>query len=474
MSFTTSVGTGICGHIDADGNPNFFQLNCGGLYFGGAGVGVPLPSIVPDLGTSITKASCSGTTVTLTGTSPTEAGGNRCAGGTNHHNSCTVDSDCPGGRCKFLQCSNAGCLFGPPLPIPNSSHGGAATSSCTINVAAANATGTADCLTGSTSALSLPLSSQLFLDQDLMPMRCKGGTNPGANCTGSGGCGTVAPGTPCPGTGGTCVNDTARCTAPDPANTVCCSDGDCTLGTCETGNCAGGSSANHGCITDADCPGGGACKTFIQSCPICNATTGKCQGGPNDGLVCTPGNSALNGDYPTSHDCPPPPSLQIGALPISFVLDTGTISKTALNKPSQVNVFCAFCRNKTTNQSGRRCNGSATGAVCTCNPGLPCNACGGGPCLPVPCTTDADCASVTGFLNCQQRTSGAFTSGDVARTIVETGSPAGPLTTGGAAKPATLVSIFCIPPSFNSLVDSAADLPGPGAVSLPGTTQAMP
>src|SRR5205823_1976970 len=96
-------------------------------------------------GTSITSASCVGTTVTLSGTTPTEAGGNRCSGGSNHHNACTTNADCPGGICKFLQCTTAGCLFGPPLPIPNSSHTGAATSTCVVNVIFANASGTADC-----------------------------------------------------------------------------------------------------------------------------------------------------------------------------------------------------------------------------------------------------------------------------------------------------------------------------------------
>ena len=151
--------------------------------------------------------------------------------------------------------------------------------------------------------------------------------------------------------------------------------------------------------------------------------------------------------------------------------------------PSQPNVFCKFCRNKVSNQSARRCGGVASGAACSCNPGLPCTACGGAPtCFAIPCTTDTDCATVTGFTSCQQRTAGAFCGignpsdacVDTTRTITVTGSPAGALTTGGAAKPATLASIFCIPPSFNSLVDSAADLPGPGAVSLPGVTQALP
>jgi hypothetical protein len=33
----------------------------------------------------------------------------------------------------------------------------------------------------------------------------------------------------------------------------------------------------------------------------------------------------------------------------------------------------------------------------------------------------------------------------------------------------TLASTFCIPATGNGAVDGTADLPGPGAVSLPGT-----
>src|SRR5206468_1809553 len=159
ISFTTGVGSGTCGHLASDTSPNFLSLNCGGLYFGGAGVGVPLPSTVPDQGKSFSKAACTGTTLNLSGTSPTEAWGNRCYGGSNHHNACKTADDCPGGSRKSLQCTNAGCLFGPPLPIPNRSHQGAATSSCVINSITANAAGTADCNTGSTTALNVPLSS---------------------------------------------------------------------------------------------------------------------------------------------------------------------------------------------------------------------------------------------------------------------------------------------------------------------------
>jgi hypothetical protein len=63
---------------------------------------------------------------------------------------------------------------------------------------------------------------------------------------------------------------------------------------------------------------------------------------------------------------------------------------------------------------------------------------------------------------------GCFGSADC-RSISETGSPAGPLTP-GVASPAILASVFCIAKTNDptGVVDTTADLPGPGAVSLPG------
>jgi len=52
-------------------------------------------------------------------------------------------------------------------------------------------------------------------------------------------------------------------------------------------------------------------------------------------------------------------------------------------------------------------------------------------------------------------------------------SPAGDVSD-GMGHASTLVSIFCIQPTFNATVDAAGDLPGPGAVSLPGTAQLVP
>src|SRR5204863_6115112 len=174
-SFTTGIGSGTCGHLDADGSPNFFTLACGGLYFGGANVGVPLPSKIPDQGSSLTQvSSCSGNTLTLAGATAAQAAGgsppnNRCVQGltTKLNTACLANADCastcatvadcsPGAttctggacsnaKCAQTKCTNTGCLFGPPLPIPNSSHTGAATSTCVLNTITASATGSADC-----------------------------------------------------------------------------------------------------------------------------------------------------------------------------------------------------------------------------------------------------------------------------------------------------------------------------------------
>ena len=324
---------------------------------------------------------------------------------------------------------------------------------------------------------ALPITGSIFVTGDLMAMRCAGGSTPGANCTGSGGCGTVAAGS-CPG--GTCVNDSGRCATGGGqlANMPCCSDGDCAgSGSCETGACVGGGNANFGCISDADCPNG-ICRTFIQPCPICDSITSKCDAGINEGLGCSPGVSAVDGDYPTTHDCPPHPASLFAFLPVITAGSTETVIKTAVELPDQKNVFCGFCKNKSLNSFARRCGGTTTGAVCTAATGstvAPCSATA--PCLPIACTANADCSSQTqspGFTSCGQRSSGAFTSIDVARTIVETGLRAGILTPGGPAKPARLAGISCLPLTFSSLVDSASDLPGPAAAAVPITAQLLP
>src|SRR5436309_2948450 len=259
LSFTTSTGTGNCGTVQLSNGSVSKNLACGGLFTGGGGNTVPLPYDVPDMGSSLTGvSSCAGTSLGLTNLTSAQTGSNR-------------------------DCTSVGCLFGPPLPIPNP--GSTPTSVCVINSVTTNASGTADCSTGA-SSLNLPLNSEIFLDGDLFP---------------------AAPGIQvCP---------------------VC------------NKTCNAGSNLNGPCNSDADCPSAGA-----GSC----AGSNKCHGGGNDGLACTPADSVIGtlGDFPTTHDCPPPVAMDIGGLPIAFALTTGTKSVTGVNNTAsgQNNVFCGFCR----------------------------------------------------------------------------------------------------------------------------------
>ena len=85
--------------------------------------------------------------------------------------------------------------------------------------------------------------------------------------------------------------------------------------------------------------------------------------------------------------------------------------------------------------------------------------------LAVPCSSNLDCARLRGFTSCGQRTAGAFTPLDVARTIVMRGTAAGALDE-VAAKPLILAGTLCVPPSSSLSADLAADVPGPAAISL--------
>ena len=350
FAFTTGlpqIGSGGCANtggvtsgtvMDDTGAP-LCNLAAGGLYFGGAGVGIPLPAAIPDQAASIAKlANCNAGagTFNLTATTASDTGSNRdCTSAS------VTNPEYPG---------KPGCLFGPPLPIPNTNS--PATSVCIVNRVSSDASGAGTCGNGG-ATLNIPLSSDIYL------------TGPTDGLV------------PCP-------------------------------------RCAG---------------------------PVGSET---CQAGPNAGVACTPSDSAsLGGAYPTSHDCPPATGAFIGSLPIPFALTTGTQTKTSADLPAQQFVFCGFC--------GQQFAPSFQGPPA------------------VPCTADSQCTNPT-FPKCRQRTSGAFGQGP-ARTIIETGSPAGVCVDDAAPHAANLVSVFCVPPTFNSTVDAAGDLPGPGAVSLTGVSQ---
>jgi hypothetical protein len=196
----------------------------------------------------------------------------------------------------------------------------------------------------------------------------------------------------------------------------------------------------------------------IQPCPLCTGSA--CIGGPNNGMSCTAGTSTLGGNpaYPTSNDCPPDPMFNIGTLPVQFNVSTGAVTwsgTTATNDTGstvsvQNRVFSGFCRDAdgtgafagTSPASAQECwiNGMAVGAPC------------GGV-----------------FESCEQRNNGAFgPAGGANRTITAIGNAMSII--GGPAA-GTLVSIFSIRPTFDPTVDAAGDLPGPGAVALPGVAQ---
>jgi hypothetical protein len=153
-------------------------------------------------------------------------------------------------------------------------------------------------------------------------------------------------------------------------------------------------------------------------------------------------------------------------VPIAFFLQSGTAQWTgnvAMNDSAstasvQTRVFSGFCRDVAlprgtgsfdadpmAGNQFKQCweGGSAVGSACS--------------------------EANNGAESCEQRTQGAFgPNGSGTRTIRVFGNAmsiiAGPA-------PATLVSVFSIPPTFDATIDSTADLPGPGAVAIPGTAR---
>jgi hypothetical protein len=148
--------------------------------------------------------------------------------------------------------------------------------------------------------------------------------------------------------------------------------------------------------------------TGAALCPKCSGTG--TPGSPGTG-TCNAGarvGLACTSTNPSGYtrDCPPPTNKFIGTIPVNLSpATTGTRTSTAANG--------LFCPGQLVGGTG--CFGSA--------------AC---------------------------------------RTITENGGAAGALTA-GTPKSVTLASTFCIPATGSVSVDASASLPGPGAISLPGT-----
>jgi len=176
-----------------------------------------------------------------------------------------------------------------------------------------------------------------------------------------------------------------------------------------------------------------------------------------------------NPAYPTSQDCPPDTVDLLPTIPSSIVpvtLSSGTVSWTATlatndtgSTEFQDRVFSGFCRDvgfpggtgsfDASAAAGfqfRQCweNGMAVGA---------------------PCSEAGDNSADT----CEQRNNGAFgPNGEANMTIRAIGNAMSIL---GGPAPATLVSVFSLPPTFDPGIDSGYDFPGPGVVTMPGTAR---
>src|SRR5438552_9788969 len=372
LNFTTGIGSGNCGTLKTGTGSLLENLQCGGLYTGGGSSGVPLPFKVPDMGSSLTAVACvgSGPSLTLSQLTSTQTGSKR-------------------------NCTATGCLFGPPLPIPNTAT--TPISLCVINTVAQNAIGTANCSTGA-SSLSLPLSSELFLTGDLFA------TADGIQS--------------CP---------------------VC------------NQTCTGGSNAAGPCNSNADCPSGGTCGGPV----VCHGGLNNgmaCT--PADSPVdssfptthdCPPSTGLSIGSLPIAF------ALSTGTVTKTGQTLTGPVTAMA-------RVYCGFCRDIDAAGTGcfegdpraaPQCPGNSgclsAGSPYPCCTGANAGSCSGS--SPKACTASSDCTDGSGtWPNCQQHNPGAFGFG-TARTITENGAPSGSLTD-GAAHASTLVSIFCIPPTL--------------------------
>jgi hypothetical protein len=329
-SYTTQppqVLGGSCGSTDGAENPS---LVCSGLYIGGGGGGLPVPSLVPDQGQNLfTVDFCNGTNLSLSHTTAVDTGNNRnCSAGSKCSGSgdpCSEDGDCPA-----LETCNI-CYFGAPLPILDTAI--AALSTCVINTISRDSLGGVDCSTGE-SFVDQPLNSKVHLHgTDQSP------STPGYQ--------------PCPVcVSGSCEggpNDTLGCT---PASTTydlydCCASGTPTMTT-------GGIGAP--CTVNADCTN-------------------------ND---CVPGCTV----FPTTHDCPPAPVEDIGNIPVPFALTSGTDTVNADANGS----LCGWCRD--VNAEASNCfEGDATpscpaSSIIDCGGGT-----GNTECAVVPCGSDTDCTA---------------------------------------------------------------------------------
>jgi hypothetical protein len=154
LDFTTTPGSGACGEIRDGSAVALRDLACGGLDIGGGSGTVPEGGI-PDGSTSrFLLTACVGDVCALSPSMGTGGG---------------------------IDCTNTGCRFGTPLPIPN-----AGLSTCVLNTFAAPASGTVHLAMGTLDA-SVPLSARVFVTGNSTEPcpRCSAAGQPGTPGTGT-------------------------------------------------------------------------------------------------------------------------------------------------------------------------------------------------------------------------------------------------------------------------------------------------
>src|SRR5262245_24710626 len=136
LEFTTGTPGGTCGNTLDGSNVLIRNLTCGGLNIGGGASIVP-EGLSPDGATSLFALSCTGSSCTIGPTSIAPP----------------VNSTAP-------DCTDVGCNFGTPLPIPNPMI--PTIGLCVLNTWGASASGTLDLTTGA-AAMSVTLAFDEYL-----------------------------------------------------------------------------------------------------------------------------------------------------------------------------------------------------------------------------------------------------------------------------------------------------------------------
>jgi hypothetical protein len=225
--------------------------------------------------------------------------------------------------------------------------------------------------------------------------------------------------------------------------------------------CAGSPSAPCAGVCEGSANQGSPCTSLAASglsrdCagPASSGSGNVCYKGPTPGKRCATGTDCGGGTC----------AAWLGDLPISLSpLTTESVERSADSSGR-------FCPGQGTNQegafrSGLCAGGTADGAACagfadcpggTCRVGKICD---GGAADRKPCASSTDCPAP----------GRCVAAGALARVIRMRGMR---MTSGCAldtSRDVKLVSVFCVPLTASTLVNSATNLPGPGATSLPGT-----